>query len=264
MNVEAFKDIYISKVVMSDIHNILNICFQSEQMKTSEGLPVKAKSYLTFSTWWIIELPQIMSTRNVTETSEASVHLNKCSFLLLHSICPASIFSKLKSGFLRFLNLRCVVAAVYLLYFQCGPRAEAQHTHTMKLPFNDYGYYYDDDPHFISASWIRANFRLRLGFQSHCYPEHNEITTQQKILLFFSQNSKWKHCSAFQITFLQPCACGPSTRMLYYLTKVPSPPKERSVSLKHYREHAGESPICLQSTRWDLSSLSTGLLDWDK
>ena len=101
----------------SNVRNIKHIKYMLP-VKTNEGewrLASESKVLLTFSTRWIMELPQIMSIRNVTETSETTVHLNKYSFLVLHSLCPASISSKLKSGFFHFLNLWCAVSTVHLL-----------------------------------------------------------------------------------------------------------------------------------------------------
>ena len=98
---------------MSHIEDVLHTCFQLKQTKISEGLPVKAV-LLTFSTRWIIELLKIMSIRNIMEISEATAHLNKYSFLLLHffmlHLFHGSVFSKLKNGF--FLNLLHIVSTV--------------------------------------------------------------------------------------------------------------------------------------------------------
>lgn len=101
---------------------------------------------------------------------------------------------------------------------------------------------------FISASWVSVSFKLCLGFQNH-YSEYNNITTQQKPLEnppFYpfhklKWNTKWKHCLVqghcpAEVTSRLPSYhhvnVVPTPDVLYYLNRVPNPPKKGKCGLK--------------------------------
>lgn len=126
---------------------------------------------------------------------------------------------------------------------------------------------------FLSASWVRASFKLGWDFQSH-YPEHKKITSQQKPLASppfspFQTNKTASEDTAqcrrrFAETFLAPRKCGPSTTMPYYLTKAPI--LQRKVWLKAlsraHRKVEREPRLPTEHTMGFVIALS-GLLDWD-